>query len=269
MLGKAFIMLATMNGGDGQPVKAPVVKPAPVIAKAPIKAVTKTTPDPIAKVDPKTPDPKAGTATPVVINADYVVGKLQTYYQNIKQYRATFTQQVTNATFGNTSQASGRVYIKKPGKMRWDYQSPSKSSYISDGRRLWSVDHKKKQVVKMDLRQYVMSVAETFLYGKGDLRRDFSSTLLTDSKAGAKGDHVVLLRPRMPDARYKTLTLVVDPKDFRVKKSIIVTTQKETNMISFFSPDTKRPVKDGWFFFNEAKFKGKYKIIEPGKKRPK
>jgi len=253
MLGKAFIMLATMSGGDGEPVKAPVVKPAPVIAKAPLKVVT-------------TPTAPATAVTPAVINAEYVVGKLQNYYAGIKRYRAQFRQTVTNATFGNKSLAAGNVYIKKPGKMRWDYQKPHRSSYISDGSRLWSVDHKKKQVVKMDLRRYVMSVAVTFLYGKGDLRRDFSATLLSNSKAGAKGDHVVTLVPRMPDARYKTLTLVVDPSDFRVKKSIIVTTQKETNEINFYSANITKPVKDGWFFFNEAKLKGKYKIIEPGKK---
>ncbi len=129
MLGKALIMLATMSGGDGQPVKAPVVKPAPV-AKAPLNILPVPTPTPAVAV------------VPAVIDANYVVGKLQTYYQSIRQYRATFSQQVTNATFGNTTQAAGRVYIKKPGKMRWDYQTPHKSSYISDGAHLWSVDHK-------------------------------------------------------------------------------------------------------------------------------
>lgn len=257
MLGKAFIMLATMSGGDGQPVKPPVVKPAPVIARAPITAVIK--PDPVGNTTP-------GAGTPVVIDANYVVGKLQSYYQNIKQYSATFSQTVVNSTFGTRSQAAGRVYIKKPGKMRWDYQGRNKSSYISDGYVLWSVDHKKKQVVKMNLRRYVMSVAVTFLYGKGDLRRDFSATLLKNSKAGAKGDHVVLLRPRMPDARYETLTLVVHPGDFRVRKSIIVTSQKETNTIAFYNPNTTKPVKDGWFYFNPKRFP-KYKIITPGKKR--
>lgn len=173
MLGKAFIMLATMHGGDGKPVKPPAVKPAPVVATAPVKGTTPT-PTP-----PKTTDP----GKPVV-DADYVVGKLQAYYQRIKHYKATFRQTVTNATFGTRAKSDGRVFIKKPGKMRWDYQSPTRNSYISDGARLWSVDFPKKQVLKKDLRKYVMSVAVTFLYGKGDLRRDFRAELLKNSTIG-------------------------------------------------------------------------------------
>ena len=47
--------------------------------------------------------------------------------------------------------SSGEVTFKKPGRMRWDYEKPDKSSYITDGGVLWLYEPDDKQAFKQDL----------------------------------------------------------------------------------------------------------------------
>lgn len=208
-------------------------------------------------------------------NPSDVVDQVQKFYSNIKQVTAMFRQEVTNTTFGSTKQSDGTVWIEKPGKMRWDYlekkDSPAgsggspitvvKKSFISDGTQLWVVDHDNKQVVKKNLSQDMLPVAVTFLYGKGDLKRDFNPAIDTSSSYGTKGDVVLKLTPKQPSAQYKALYLVLNPADYHVKESVIVDSSNNTNHFHFYAPDFEKPIKDSWFQFDPASVKS-YRIVD-------
>jgi outer membrane lipoprotein-sorting protein len=188
-----------------------------------------------------------------------VVDRVQAFYLGIKQVSAKFRQSVTNATFGGDAKTNdGSVYIQKPGKMRWDYfaakkgnATRTKKSFISNGAYLYVVEYDNKQILKKSLEKDLMPVAVSFLYGKGDLKADFTAELDTSGKYGAKGELALKLTPRKPSAQYKNLFLVVDPKDYHVTQSIIVDSSNNTNHFRFFSPDFEKPLKDTWFEFNE------------------
>src|SRR5688572_22702949 len=100
------------------------------------------------------------------LSADAVVGKVQAFYVGTQSLKAKFRQEYTNTTFGKTSTSDGVLWIKKPGKMRWDYHKRRKlqKSFISDGVLLWAVEHDNKQVFKKNLGDDVLPVAITFLY---------------------------------------------------------------------------------------------------------
>jgi outer membrane lipoprotein carrier protein len=158
------------------------------------------------------------------------------------------------------------VWLKKPGKMRWDYQNRRtgevNKSFISDGSRLWALEHDNKQAFRKDLEDTVLPVAVTFLTGQGELMRDFRPALDRSGTYGAPSDYVLRLVPRRPSAQYKTLWLVVDPEDFRVKQSIVLEASGNTNHFRFFEPDTNRPVRDSWFEVDPNALRG-YRIIDP------
>lgn len=206
----------------------------------------------------------ASKRTAARLAAGEVVTQVQSFYTGSQQLTAIFRQTYTNATFGKKSISDGKVWIKKPGKMRWDYLGKNKSvkkSFISDGKMLWAVEHDNKQVFKKDLEQNMLPVAVTFLYGKGDLSRDFVPNLDMSGTYGSKSDYVLELTPRKPSAQYKKLYLVVDPSDFRVKQSIVLESSGNVNHFQFYSPDTKKLVKDSWFVFNEKQLKN-YRVVE-------
>lgn len=214
----------------------------------------------------------ANTTTRVAarLNADEVVQKVQAFYVNTQHLTALFRQTYTNTSFGKKSVSDGKVWIKKPGKMRWDYKGKKKKvkkSFISDGTTLWAVEHDNKQVMRTKIDDEVLPVAVTFLFGKGDLAKDFAPSLNTSGTYGKNKDYVLELTPRTPSAQYKKLYLVVDPGNFRVKQSIVLEASGNTNHFRFYSPDTKKPVKDKWFTFNAKKFK-KYRMVTPKQAKP-
>lgn len=217
--------------------------------------------------------PAAGSATAQVsapaaqVDANTAVQNIQKFYSDIHQVTASFRQSVKNATFGTTKDSDGTVWLMKPGKMRWDYLEAKKTgtvvqkSFLSNGKVLYAVDHGNKQVLKKDLKTDLMPVAVTFLYGTGDLSKEFNAALDTSGTYGTKGDVVLKLTPKTPSAQYKNLILVADPTNFHVKESIIIDSSDNVNHFRFFKPDFEKPIKDSWFEFNE-KSVPTYRVID-------
>lgn len=192
------------------------------------------------------------------LSASTVVDRVQAFYVGIKQVSSKFRQSVTNATFGGEAKVNdGNVYIQKPGKMRWDYFAKkgtavrNKKSFISNGAYLYVVEYDNKQILKKSLEKDLMPVAISFLYGKGDLKTDFTAELDASGKYGSKTELVLKLTPKKPSAQYKNLFLVVNPKDYQVTQSVIVDSSNNTNHFRFFSPNFEKPIQDAWFEFNE------------------
>jgi len=196
-----------------------------------------------------------------------VVDRIQQFYAGIQQVTAKFRQEVTNATFGSTKPSDGMVWIMKPGKMRWDYLANKKDvvevkkSFISNGMYLYVVEHDNKQVMKKNLSKDLMPVAVSFLYGKGDLKAEFSPEIDPSGKYGGKGDIVLKLTPKQPSAQYKNLYLVVSPGDFHVSQSVIVDSSNNVNHFRFFEPDFTTPIKSSYFEFDERSVKN-YRMID-------
>lgn len=248
------IFFAWFIGGSA-PVQAPtprVMKPAPVVVTPVLHA--QPAPD-------KAPSPTAGAIRLAPNPADAVVKGVQNFYKSTNQLTAKFRQSNFNKTFGMPKVNDGKVYLKKPGKMRWDYFSKRNKnqvtrSQMSDGKMIWAVDKTGKWYYKQSVAQSTLPVAVTFLTGKGELSKEFDAKLLTGSKHGGASDKVLELTPKKPSAQFKTLVLVVDPATFRVKKSIVTTATGDTNEFAFFEPDLAKAVADTWFVFNPQTAKG-------------
>src|SRR5688500_7909055 len=71
--------------------------------------------------------------------------EVQKYYKNVTRLQADFSQDVDNAICGKKTTSTGRIYAEPTGKMRWDYETPSKVNWISDGKTLWIAEHDAKQ----------------------------------------------------------------------------------------------------------------------------
>jgi len=213
--------------------------------------------------------PGAGSAVAPVadVSAATAVDNIQKFYASINQVTALFRQAVTYDTFGSTKTSDGKVWIQKPGKMRWDYYDKKKTkvevkkSFISNGSYLYMVEHDNKQVVKKNLQQDLMPVAVSFLYGKGDLKAEFNGEVDKSGKYGSKEEIVLKMTPKKPSAQYKNLYLIVAPSDFHVTQSIIVDSSNNVNHFRFFAPDFKTPVDAKSFEFDERSVKN-YRIVD-------
>jgi outer membrane lipoprotein carrier protein len=234
--------LLALFGGDGgdAPILVAQATPAPAAAPtAPAKP-------------PTTPAPAKPIAS---AEASRIVDAVQKFYQDTPQFTATFRQTTVLGTFGRTQINDGMVYLKKPGKMRWDYTNKRNKklvskSQMSDGNTIWVVLVQDKQYFQQSIKDSALPVAVTFLTGKGDLKKEFNAALDTSGKFGTTADKVLHLTPKKPSAQFKDLYLVVDPKDNRVKQSVVINAGGDVNKFQFFAPDTRKQVADTWFVFN-------------------
>lgn len=255
MIDLVGILTRVVLGTAPAPAGAP---PAPAPARAPVAQ-----PQQIAPLVPLAGAPTAIDNTKPAV----VLDQVQKFYAGIKRVTAQFRQAVTNDMLGSTKTSDGTVWIMKPGKMRWDYLEKKKDkvevskSFLSNGTNLYVVEHDNMQVVKKNLQQDMMPVAVSFLYGKGDLKSEFTPELDTSGKYGGKGEIVLKLTPKKPSAQYKNLYLAVSPTDYHVTQSVIVDSSNNVNHFRFYSPDFEKEIKDTWFEFDERSVKN-YKVVD-------
>jgi outer membrane lipoprotein carrier protein len=70
------------------------------------------------------------------LTVDQILEHVENKYNNSK-FKADFIQNSFLKAMDITDSASGKVYIKYPGKMRWEYEKPNRQIYITDGENLW------------------------------------------------------------------------------------------------------------------------------------
>ncbi|CAN5883117.1 outer membrane lipoprotein chaperone LolA [soil metagenome] len=155
------------------------------------------------------------TIAPAQDSAEQVASTLQTKYDSIRDFTADFTQQYESGILRKKLVERGKVSVKKPGKMRWDYTAPDKKLFVSDGSYVYFWVPADNQVTKSPVpKQDEATTALLFLVGKGNLTRDFNVSFIQGAPADTFG---LRLRPRLPDRDYDWLQLQVDRKSLQIR----------------------------------------------------
>ena len=193
------------------------------------------------------PAPAAGGAR---LDVKAVVAEVQKRYDGAADFRARFTQTMTSSAMGRKTNSAGEVMFRKPGRMRWDYEKPEKSSYITDGGGvLWLYEPDDKQAFKQKLESSQLPAALSFLTGKGKLATEFDIVFAGKSAHGSPGDYLLSLSPKAPQGQIKSILFVVDPRTFDVRESVITDGQGNVNDLVFADIRVNTRVPDALFKF--------------------
>lgn len=195
--------------------------------------------------DPAGPE-KAPTAAEVVES-------IQAFYESTLDFQASFSQVYKNKLYDEEKKSTGKVYLKRPGKMRWEYKKPTEKLFVSDGKTLWVYEAEPNQVFKQDLASSDLPTAISFLMGEGDLEKDFTYKLVPNEKAKQKGMIVLELVPVVPSTQYKKLLFMVDDETFEVKRTIVIDQAGNTNSMRFEKVKTNQGIPDKKFDFKMPK----------------
>jgi outer membrane lipoprotein carrier protein len=163
----------------------------------------------------------AASAVPAQTLED-VVRDLEAAYGRMTDLRAEFTQTAFNKSLDQTIPAQGTVYLKKGGKLRWEYTEPTPQEIVSDGKKLWVYTPSLNQVNVGDAPEALAGPAGSFLAGLGRLRAEFSVRFLNPTEPkDAEGDWVLDLVPKQPLPTLARLILSVDAKTWAVRKAVV------------------------------------------------
>ncbi len=226
-----------------KPIKKKSTTPrrtAPVLSKN-SKPAQKTTGHPSRKKAKPNCLNDAGKITDVTC----VIKAIQANYMSANTLLSDFEQTYTYAVYQRTQTSKGKLFIKKPGKMRWDYKSPVPKIFVSNGEVLWVYEPNKGQAYQRALADSELPIAIRFLTGDGDLLEAFTP------KLGAITQKTItaVLTPKDPKTQYKTLALVIDRASFMVRETTITDRVNNTNHVRFAVPTINQALPDSGFEF--------------------
>ncbi|UVT21986.1 MAG: outer membrane lipoprotein carrier protein LolA [Nitrospira sp.] len=126
-----------------------------------------------------------------------VVKQLQARYEKTKDLQADFSQKTKIEGFERPVTSAGKVYIKKPGRLRWDYLDPaSEQIYVNqDDVKVYVPEH--KQVLVGKLTQMAASQAPLeLLQGAAKLDESYEIEPTTGTERGVGSIPLITLIPK-------------------------------------------------------------------------
>jgi len=176
---------------------------------------------------------------------------IQSHYDTVRDFRADFTHQYRGGVLHQTFNERGDVRIKKPGRMYWNYVSPEKKEFVSDGTKIYSYVKADKVVYLTDMPTGDQaSTAVLFLAGRGDLVRDFRAAV----PASQPDDRWKLeLTPKSPQADFTALTLTVDRRSYALQGLTSTDPQGGIHTFEFINLRENVGLSDNQFVFRIPK----------------
>jgi len=178
-----------------------------------------------------------------------IADKVQETYDNVQDFSAKFTQEYRSASMDSTRTSEGRVFFKKPGKMRWDYAKPDERYMISDGKSLWVYEPEFAQYYSEALEESQLPSALRFLMGKGNLRDEFAIRI---RKQDSKKITLELV-PKERSSQFSRLHFVVDAQDYNVLEVTVFDALGNTNTLRFQNVRQNAGLPDKGFDFTPPK----------------
>lgn len=151
-----------------------------------------------------------------------IIDGLQRKYSRMRGLEAEFVQ-IFHGANGQNARETGRLLLKRPGKARWEYTSPERKLFVSDGKNIFFYVEGERQATQTTIKESVdPQIPFLFLLGRGNLRRDFSAIEFVASEQPAGAGNILLrLVPKRAPEEFKQLLVEVAPSSFEVRRMVI------------------------------------------------
>jgi outer membrane lipoprotein carrier protein len=171
-------------------------------------------------------------------------------YGRMTDLKADFTQTAFNKSLNQTIPASGKVYLKKGGKLRWEYTEPTPQQIVSDGKTIWIYTPTLNQVNTGPAPEALAGPAGSFLSGLGRLREHFAVRLLNPAQPkDAEGNVALDLTPKQPLPTLARLILSFDPNGWQLRKAVVYDQFENTVTMKFTNLAINSGLEDKLFAF--------------------
>ena len=150
----------------------------------------------------------AQTAPATTSGAD----SLRHFFTQVQTYNARFSQVVLDEALNTLQESSGTLWIERPDRFRWDYDSPFKQQIVSDGKKIWVYDKELQQVTVRALTGGLGYTPAVLLAGRGRLEDNF-----TIKPLGAQGNlEWAQLIPKNKDGGFESIRIGFEQGKLRV-----------------------------------------------------
>ena len=181
-------------------------------------------------------------------NVHAVARAVDNHYNRLHSLQAEFTEIYQGAGIERTE--SGTLWLKKPGKMRWEYRSPEEKLFVGDGTDAWLYLPAEKQVRKSNMRKLEdLRSPLAFLLGKTKLEKELTGLAFApEVRPWKDGDSVLRGIPRGMEDRVQSVLLEITP-EYRIERILIQSVDDSITEYRFSDQKEDVQVTDAKFHF--------------------
>lgn len=163
-------------------------------------------------------------------------------------FAARFKIESTLTAMQVTDTASGRLLVKYPGKMRWEYEEPDPMLFVTDGATLWMYQPQERQVTVGQADEVLGgSQGASFLSDIRLLRRQFKIEL----DPGGRDERVRLqLTPRGEAFDIAFIIMTIDRRTHDVVEVLTVNQYEDRTRIVFHDIAFQQDFPSSFFHFD-------------------
>lgn len=138
---------------------------------------------------------------------DGLLKGVEARYNKAKTLQVAFHEDYTPQGRPRRSE-SGTLMLRKPGRMRWDYDQPKGKLFVADGKSLWLFTPAENRAEKMKLQESDdMRAPLAFLLGKLNFQKEFRNLQAKPEGAVTR----ITAEPKTDNLPYSAVEFVVSP----------------------------------------------------------
>ncbi len=137
---------------------------------------------------------------------------LRHFFTEVQTFNARFSQVVLDEALNTIQESSGTLWIERPDRFRWDYDSPFKQQIVGDGKKIWVYDKELEQVTVRPLTGGLGYTPAVLLAGRGRLEDSF-----TVKSLGTQGNlEWAQLVPKNKDGGFESIRIGFEHGKLRI-----------------------------------------------------
>ena len=177
-----------------------------------------------------------------------IADKVDQRYNHMQTLEAQFSETYSGA--GMTRTESGTLTLKKPGRMRWDYEQPRPKMFLTDGTTAWFYVPGERQVRRAPVKQLDdLRSPLRYLLGKAKLEKEFVGlSIASNQKPKYEGDIVLQGIPKSMADRVANTLLEVSP-DGLIRRIVVEELDGSVTEFRFLQQKENVQVPDQRFRF--------------------
>ncbi len=175
----------------------------------------------------------------------HLLATVEARYNHAKTLEVVFQEQYTRKGEPHRTEG-GRLELRKPGKMRWDYTQPAGKLFLSDGKYLYLYTPADNRAERLKLKETDdMRAPLAFLLGKLHFQREFRNLQAVRDGANWR----ITAEPKTDDLPYREVEFVVTP-DGRIEQVKVTSYDQALLDFHFAQEKMDPPLSAGLFQFH-------------------
>ena len=138
---------------------------------------------------------------------DPATNRLEKRLAQLENLQSDFSQEIYGDTEELMESVKGTVYLKKPGKLRWEVNSRDKSLIVSDGKNIWQYDPELQQATVETFDPQGTSPLLFLTAKKQKIGKDFMVKEVSSPLCDEQAQACFEMTPRSEEAMFQWIRL--------------------------------------------------------------